>query len=107
MSFVCSERLTVSYVTCLIYPLFFFAEDRKDTLYITGFVCVTVFCLVISIVVLKIRKPCLQRLQRLQRELCSKSLNQADILFFVLHEITGKIEILKMFTPRTSEFFKE
>ena len=87
-----------------IYPLFFFAEDRKDTLYITGFFCVTVFCLVISIVVLKIRKPCLQRLQR---ELCSKSLNQADILFFVLHEITGKIEILKMFTPRTSEIFKE
>ena len=79
VSFVCSERLTVSYVTCLIYPLFFFAEDGKDTLYIAGFVCGTVFFLVISIiVVLKIRKPCLQR------ELCSKSLNQADILFFVL-----------------------
>ena len=60
-------------------------------LYIAGIVCGTVFILVISlIVVLKIRKLCLQR------ELCSKSLNQADILFFVLHEITGKIEILKM-----------
>lgn len=82
VSCVCSERLTVSYVTYLIYPLVFFAEGRKDMLYIAGIVCGTVFILVISlIVVLKIRKPCLQR------ELCSKSLNQA---------ITGKIEILKM-----------
>nr|XP_022326635.1 uncharacterized protein LOC111126363 [Crassostrea virginica]XP_022326636.1 uncharacterized protein LOC111126363 [Crassostrea virginica] len=42
-------------------------EGRKDMLYIAGIVCGTVFILVISlIVVLKIRKPCLQR------ELCKR-----------------------------------